>query len=299
MPHAYQKLNNCGPAAVAMAVNHFGGALTQFDAAAVLKGADTDKNVNPEEIVVYLESLNLRAVYRVGGTETRLKRLLASGIPVILHQWLVRPGDGELVGHYRVLRGYDDAAGQFITNDSYTGPDYRIGYDQFMAWWKPFNYGYIAVYPADLAEAAAQALGADQKSAANRQAALELALGDLEQAPDGYAHYNAGANYLALGHLDEAVSAFDQALEQDFPSHFLWYRFDHLQAYLDAGQATRVFALTDPVLRAAGELEELRYYRGRAYAQTGDTAAARQAFEQAIEANPRYRPAVEALEKLP
>jgi hypothetical protein len=56
--------------------------------------------------------------------------LLANGIPVIVLQLL---SIEEPIGHYRVLRGYDDAAGEFISDDPLKkmGPNYRISYEMF------------------------------------------------------------------------------------------------------------------------------------------------------------------------
>ena len=57
-----------------------------------------------------------------------IRRLLAESIPVIVLQRL-EPGTD--IGHYRVIQGYDDAAGEFICNDPLPGPDHRIPYDVF------------------------------------------------------------------------------------------------------------------------------------------------------------------------
>jgi hypothetical protein len=51
MTHEYQKLNNCGPVALAIALSYYGVERTQFDIAPLVKGYNKDKNVSPEELL--------------------------------------------------------------------------------------------------------------------------------------------------------------------------------------------------------------------------------------------------------
>jgi hypothetical protein len=54
--------------------------------------------------------------------------LLAEDIPVIVGQSLSLE---RKIWHYRVARGYDDAAQEFILDDPLLGPNIRISYDTF------------------------------------------------------------------------------------------------------------------------------------------------------------------------
>jgi tetratricopeptide (TPR) repeat protein len=298
MTHEYQKLNNCGPVSLAAAASFYGAEITQFDAADAVKGRPEDRNVSPSEMVDYLRSLGLGAIYRVDGNEELMIRLLANDLPVIVHQWLVRPHDGVLVGHYRVLRGYDVAQGQFITNDPYTGPQYSISYDQFDEWWRPFGRGYIPVYRPDQEALVAAILGDAWDEEENNRRALTQAQMETETLADGYAFFNLADQYLALGDVEAAVAAYDQALTFEFPDHFLWYQFGPLEAFNQIGDYQRVLDLTTPVLEEAGELEEARLQRGIAYLGLGNPDAARVEFEKALAANSRYERAQAALEEV-
>jgi tetratricopeptide (TPR) repeat protein len=298
MSHEYQKLNNCGPVSLAASASFFGIHITQFDAAAVVKGSPEDRNVSPEEMVDYLHSLGLGAVYRVNGDEELMRRLLANDLPVIVHQWLVRPQDGVLVGHYRVLRGYDAQAGHFVANDPYTGPQLAIPYAQFEEWWRPFSRGYIPVYRPEQEDLVAGILGDDWDELANHRRALAQAQQETETLGDGYAFFNMGDEYLALGDPATAVAAYDQAFTFQFPDHFLWYQFGPLKAFNAVGAYQRVLDITDPVLSQAGELEEVRLQRGLAYQGLGDPEAARVEFEKALAANPHFEGARAALDRL-
>jgi hypothetical protein len=298
MNHEYQKLNNCGPVSLAAAASFFGSEITQFDAADVVKGSPEDRNVSPPEMVDYLRSLGLGAVYRVNGNEVLMRRLLANDLPVIVHQWLVRPHDGVLVGHYRVLRGYDAAHNQFIANDPYVGPQLTMSYAQFDEWWRPFNRGYIPVYRPEQEALVAGILGEDWDEETNHRRAQAQAQAETQTLADGYAFFNLADEHLFLGELEAAVAAYDKAFTFEFPDHFLWYQFGPLEAYNQVGQYQRVLDITAQVIADAGEVEEARLQRGIAFRGLGDLAAARTEVEKALAANSHYERALAALEFL-
>ena len=298
MTHEYQKLNNCGPVSLAAAASFFGSEITQFDAADVVKGRPEDRNVSPPEMVNYLRSLGLGAVYRVNGNEDLMKQLLANDLPVIVHQWLVRPQDGVLVGHYRVVRGYDTAQGHFIANDPYTGPQFVIPYAQFDEWWRPFGRGYIPVYRPEQEALVAAILGDDWDEEANHRRALAQAQLETQTLADGYAFFNLADEYLALGDPEAAAAAYDQAFTFEFPDHFLWYQFGPLEAFNQVGEHQRVLDITAQVISHAGELEEARLQRGVAYLGLGDPVAARAEIEKALAANSGFERAMAALDML-
>jgi tetratricopeptide (TPR) repeat protein len=298
MYHDYQKLNNCGPVSLAAAASFFGSEVTQFDAADVVKGSPEDRNVSPSEMVDYLRSLGLGAVYRVNGDEDLMRQLLANDLPVIVHQWLVRPQDGVLVGHYRVLRGYDAAHSHFIANDPYVGPQLTIPYAQFDEWWRPFNRGYIPVYRPEQEALVAEILADDWDEETNHRRALAQAQAETQTLADGYAFFNLGDMYLVLGDVEAAVTAYDKAFTFEFPDHFLWYQFGPLEAYNQVGAHQRVLDITHQVIADAGEVEEARLQRGIAYLGLGDFVAARAEIEKAVVANPHFERAIAALDSL-
>jgi tetratricopeptide (TPR) repeat protein len=298
MAHEYQKLNNCGPASLAAAASFHGVEITQFEAADVVKGRPEDRNVSPEELVDYLPSLGLGGVYRVNGNAELMRRLLANDVPVIVHQWMVRPHDGALVGHYRVLRGYDAVQGHFIAGDPYLGPQLIIPDSQLDDWWRPFDRGYIPVYRPEQEALVAAILGEDWDEETNHHRALAQAEAETLSYADGYAFFNLGDEYLALGDVAAAVEAYDRAFTFEFPDHFLWYQFGPLQAFNQVGRYQQVLEITRTLLANAGELEEARLERGVAYLGLGDPNAARAEIKKALQANPRYERAVLALEVL-
>ncbi|TEU17543.1 MAG: tetratricopeptide repeat protein [Anaerolineales bacterium] len=295
MTHEYQKLNNCGPVALAIALSYYGVERTQFDIAPLVKGYDKDKNVSPEEMVAYLTEVGLRGKARLNGDTAILMTLVSNGIPVIVGQWLERPHDGVLVGHYRVVRGYDQGAKVIVVNDPYTGPEARFSYALFDERWRPFNRCYIPVYLPEQEAVVRAILGADWEDEAMSQRALASARWEVEEVGDNYAWFNLGDDYLAVEKYGEAADAYGRALEMGFPSHFLWYHYGPLEAYNALGEYQKVLSLSEEVLTQAPDIEEILYQRGLAYLRLGEVEKAKTEFGLAVRYNPNYTMAIQAL----
>src|SRR5690606_25434932 len=156
--HAYQTWNNCGPVTVAMNLSYYEHYRDQKEAAAVLKPDADDKNVSPEQIVAYARSQGFEGIFRVGGTVELLQELISNGFPVIVEDW-VNPEDRGGIGHYRLFTGYDQAAGQFIAQDSLYGPNRVLDVGSFDASWRVFNRKYIVIHRPEQGAAVAAVLG--------------------------------------------------------------------------------------------------------------------------------------------
>ncbi|MDQ3701890.1 MAG: C39 family peptidase [Chloroflexota bacterium] len=295
--HQWQTWNNCGPATITMATSHFGRPETQVQAAAFLKPNAMDKNVNPEELVAFVRSIGLEADFRVAGDVDRLKLLLANGVPVVIRTWFTpEPNDG--MGHYRLLVGFDDAAGRFTGYDSYLSPGVNVAlpYGPFDADWRVFNRTYLPVYSPDQAPIVAAILGGDKDDAAMWERALGVAQQEIAtRANEPFSWFNAGVSLVALGRPGEAVEAFDRARSLRLPWRMLWYQFEPFEAYLAAGRLTDVLTLTATNLQQADDLEESHYYRGRALQAQGEGNSARSAYQAALRSNVRFVPAHHAL----
>ncbi len=144
MNHQWQTLNNCGPASVAILLGYYGHLVTQQKVNEYLPPGPS-----PCAVLTYLTTYQLQGrIYffprpRFQKPEP-IRRLLANDIPVIVLQMLSRERD---IGHYRVMRGYDDASGEFISDDPLLGPDFRLSYELFIALTPPDGGFFIAVYP--------------------------------------------------------------------------------------------------------------------------------------------------------
>ncbi|MFN8474240.1 MAG: C39 family peptidase [Anaerolineae bacterium] len=298
MRHEYQGWNNCGPTTIAMDMNFFGKPITQKEAAAVLKPDPNDKNVGPDELAEYAHSQGMGGVYRINGNLDMLKALLSNGIPVIVEHWFI-PEPNDEMGHYKLLKGYDDETQQFIANDSYNGPNIHIGYAEFDRLWKVFDRTYVVVYPMDKEAVVKAIVGQDWDDKAMWQRSLAGAQTDVAQDQnDKFAWFNLGTSLEGLGKHQEAARAYDQARRLDLPWRMLWYQFGPFEAYMAVGRYQDVLSLADANLKSANNLEESYFYRGKALQAMGQTGEARQAYEQAVKLNANYQRAKDALNQV-
>lgn len=143
--HVYQTLNNCGPASLLAILQHYGvNAGTQAELGRQLKPG---KFMTTGVIAPYLAQFGLAApIYRQGSIGN-IRPFIASGIPVLILQYLNGPGS---VPHFRVVRGYDDASQRIYMSDSIYGPNVYLSYTDFNKLWTVYNNEFIPVYPTSL-----------------------------------------------------------------------------------------------------------------------------------------------------
>lgn len=298
--HEYQGWNNCGPVTIGMALSYFGRAETQREIAPILKPNPDDKNVSPEEMAAYARGLGFATFLGAGGDIQLLKQLIAAGFPVIVETWFVpEPGNG--MGHYRLLIGYDDEAQAFVAHDSYNGPYVRIGYRELDDLWRVFNRTFLVAYRPAQEPVVADILGDRTDERRMWQHALAVAQAEAARNPeDPFAWFNVGTSLLRLGKPEQAAEAFDRARAIGWPWRMLWYQFGPYEAYWAVGRYEDVIALATETLRSAnGEgLEESYYWRGRAREALGDLEGARSDYTRAVEMNPHFGQAQEALARL-
>jgi len=305
--HIWQTWNNCGPATLAMYMSYFGQHVKQDEVGAQLRPDPDDKNVSLEEMAAYARSRGLSATVRVNGDAARLRRLLLAGVPVLIETWhQERPNDG--MGHYRLLVGYDDGAGQWIAYDSFDTRDLvkgqpyagiRLPYEETERLWAVFNRLYLVIYDADHAPAILPILNEDVDEATLWARALAHAQAETQARPDDpFAWFNLGSDLVALGRFPEAGQAYDRARRIGLPWRMLWYQFGPFQAYYEIGRYDEVIALAEHTIATARQTEEAFYWRGLAQKAKGDANAARASWQRAIQLNPHYTDAVAALAEL-
>jgi ABC-type bacteriocin/lantibiotic exporter with double-glycine peptidase domain len=139
MNYQAQTLENCGPASVAILLGYYKHRVTQGQVNQLLA-----PHSSLCEIAGYVPQYQLMGrAYEPVHAEA-IRRMLANGIPVIVSQRL-EPGSD--ISHYRVVKGYDDAAREFLADDPLQskGPNLRISYDVFGRM-SSFG-GFVPVYP--------------------------------------------------------------------------------------------------------------------------------------------------------
>lgn len=290
--HVPQTFNNCGPATLSMMLAYYNRPISQDILGAEMRpyqnpnGDNDDKSIFSNEFVSYSEKYGFSAIHRPNGDIDLVKRLVHNGFPVVLRTWL-RPNED--IGHFRIVKGYDDARQVFIQDDSYDGPNLTLSYSDFIAMWQPFNYSYIVVYPPDKQELLNSVLGEDMDEQVAWRNAKARAEDELRNNPqDRYALFNLSVVYYNLGDYQKSVELFEQA-EPLLPSRMLWYQTEPIEAYTYLNNKERVFTLTDAILNNnnAG-FSELYFLRGKIHFNQGDKELAAQEFEKAIRYNKNF-----------
>lgn len=312
--HQFQDWNNCGPATLAMALSYFGVGVSQYDVAEVVKPDKEDRNVSPEEMAAYVNNqTGVAALSRTNGTLEQLRRFIAAGMPVIVEVGLDPPGEYawmEWYGHYLLVVAYDDALSQVWVYDSWLGTGAVPGessdsqgrvvpYAVLESYWRQFNNNYIVLYQTEQAAEVAQIVGPDMDDQTMWAEALTTAQALVAAEPeDAYLWFNLGTVYNALEDYERAAAAFDQARNIGLPWRMLWYQFGPYEAYYQMGRFVDVILLADITLQDRPYFEEAFYYKALAQVALGQTDAAQQNLERAVQFNPNFQPAQAALGQL-
>lgn len=298
----YQTFNNCGPATLSMILSWYGTDVSQKELGENMrpyqnpKGDNDDKTIFTQEFSDWAERYGLHSVSRVNGSLELLKLLVANDIPVVVKTWL-RPNED--IGHFRIVRGFDQSEQVLIQDDSYHGPNRKISYYDFLSMWQPFNYAYIIVYPSDKEESVRAILLEEWDESVAWSRAVERARQEEALDPGNvYPPFNQATSLYHLGKYDESVAAFER-VEGRLPRRMLWYQIEPIQAYQKLGQFERVLAISDTLLNNGNRaFSELYLIRGEIYLSEGDREKAREQFELALVYNRNFQPAREALEQL-
>ena len=304
-PYEKQAPNNCGPAALSMMLHYYGWTGDQSTISDVIKPVNGDRNVNPEEMAYWVHNFAgwLRLEYRVGGDLETLKRLIATGYPVIIEGTTALnpddtgwPDDDLWAAHYLLLTGYDDATQTFVAQDPYRGPDKQMTYEQIEAEWKPFNSVYMVVYLPEREAEIQNLLGADWDPGLNRLDALARAEAATEEDPaDAFAWFNVGSNLVYFGRYPEANVAYDKARELGLPQRMFRYQFGPFIANFQANRTEDLLALSDYALQRTEMSEEAWLWHGWGLYRQGNTAGAVEDWRTALTVRPGYEDALYAL----
>ena len=147
-----QTYNNCGPSALSAVLGFYRAQVSQEAIRRTTRPGGGYMQVSA--IAPELSKYNLRTITIRNGRLGQVKRLLSLGIPVLVLQWYDRPGN---INHFRVVRGYDDAAGLVWVSDSMIGPVAYMSYESFDGMWNTQGRQMFPVYPRGF-EAQVQAL---------------------------------------------------------------------------------------------------------------------------------------------
>lgn len=283
--HVFQTFNNCGPAALSMALSFHDTFISQQELGQQLRpyqrpnGDNDDKSVTLSELRAIAEDRGFTAYHRPSGDIAMIEQFVSQGMPVITRTWL-RPGED--IGHYRVIKGYDRTQQLLFQDDSLQGKGLAYKYEDFLDLWSAFNYEFLVVVPHGKQEIA-EGILAERKDVRDAwQLALDLANQQLSaNSSDKYALFNSSVAHYYLGNYQQAVRAYE-AVDEVLPNRMLWYQIEPLLAYYQIGDHTKVFELIDGIFSSQNRaFSELYYLQGRMYLQQGRDELAQSAFEQA------------------
>lgn len=279
--HVYQTFNNCGPATLAMVLNYWRADTNQQNLGLEMRpyqnalGINDDKSVFAHEFITFSNKYGFEALTRPNGTLEILKKFIQNDFPVVVRTWL---HPNEDIGHFRIVRGFNESNKTILQNDSYEGKDITYAYDIFLSMWQPFNYGYIVVYPMEKQELVSEILGEEL----NEKIAWEKSI--TRAASEGsspYSLFNQSVAYYYLEQYDKSVALFEQA-EKELPSRMLWYQLEPILALQKTGNFDRTLSLINQILaNGNGGFAELYFIRGEVYSSLGKKNLAKTDFEKA------------------
>ncbi len=291
--HVFQTFNNCGPAALSMALSYYGINVTQKVLGDELRpfqnpqGNNDDKSVTLEELGEKAKDFNLIPFHRPAGTAEIIKLFVANDIPVITRTLLHQNED---IGHYRVIIGYDDNSGVFLQNDSLQGKNLKYTYEEFHMLWKQFNYEYLVLVPKEKEEIAKAILGVDQNPKIAWQKAVNNSQEDLAANPnDIYSRFNLSVALYNIGDYERSAQEFE-LIENRLSFRTLWYQIEPILAYYRLGKYDRVFSITDKILSNHNRaFSELYLIRGEIYQKQQNTTSAKAEFDKAVFYNKSFQ----------
>src|SRR5690606_183463 len=109
--HVFQRYNNCGPAALSMALSYYGINISQEELGSNLRpyqvasGDNDDKSTTLEELAAKSKEYGFVPFHRPVGSAEVIKQFIAHDMPVITRTW-TKPDED--IGHYRVIKGYNE-----------------------------------------------------------------------------------------------------------------------------------------------------------------------------------------------
>jgi hypothetical protein len=199
--------------------------------------------MGPQKVDAWVNAnFSLRSVWRNNGTNDLLRRLVANGFAPMVTQWMQDPMVSR-IAHWRVVRGYDDAASTFYVNDPMLGNMVPLSYQWFQSNWQSFSYRYMVIYdPKD--EALLKAIiGDDWNDTHMRKNFYERTKADAYAQDTSAAWVAYGEAAYGFGLFGEAVNAFERGMALGSVQGVFTLRSSYPQALRALGRQTEADAM--------------------------------------------------------
>ena len=300
--HIFQTFNNCGPASLSMLLSYFDINVSQRKLGADLRpyqvrnGNNDDKSVSLDELGDKAIEYGLDYYHRPAGDIDLLKKFIANDLPLIV---VTRSTKDDDIGHYRVVKGYDDKRGAILQDDSLQGHNLYYSYSDFNELWKTFNYEYIVIFPTDKYSVVQKIIGENLDRSVAWQKAVVLSQEKLkENENDVTARFNLSVALYNTGDYSGSVREFEK-VESSLPFRTLWYQIEPIKAYYELERYDRVFEITNNILENGNRaFSELYVIRGNIYKKQGNLELAKNEYEKAIRYKKNYEEAKTLLNNL-
>lgn len=287
--HIFQTFNNCGPASMSMALSYLNLHKTQEEIGKAIrpyqipKGDNDDKSVTLSELAKYAEDQGMVAYSRPAGDMDLIKKTISSGLPVVTRTLL---NNGEDIGHYRVIIGFDNNTKEIIQDDSLQGSHLRYQESEFNRLWKAYGYEYLIIAPKEKSTLVEEILGDQLEEKVAWENALEMYENESKKNPgDVQNEFNKAVALYHLGRYQEAVDSYEK-VERKLPFRTLWYQIEPILSYYKLNNFDRVMTISNRVLtkenRAYSELHQLQ---GQIYQLQGQAEMAEESFRMANKYN--------------
>lgn len=298
----FQSFNNCGPASLSMALSYYNIHKSQEELGQLLRpyqipgGDNDDKSVTLDELASQAETLGLVAYHRPNGNIELLQKFISSGIPVITRTWL---HPNEDIGHYRVIKGYDQIAQEIIQDDSFEGHNLHYSDQIFNSMWQKYNYEYLVIVPQDKQMLAEQIIAENTDPKVAWQNAVKLSQQALEKDPDSiYDRFNLSVAYHNIGEYQKSVEEYQKVADK-LPFRTLWYQLEPVDSFYQIGDYQSVFQITDKILNNQNRAYSEAYLlRGQSYLKQNQPSLAKTEFEKALLYNKNSQTAQKAANSL-
>jgi tetratricopeptide (TPR) repeat protein len=285
-----------------MSLSYWGIRTSQEELAGLLKPDPEDLHVSPDEMVAAGKEYNIKIIKRIGGTISILKGLVAGGFPVIAPTWHI-DHNGTGMGHYRLVKGYNDKEESFILMDSLLGPDVSMNYSEFDDFWRFSGRMILLTYPETLEGDVLKLLGPISDWFDSLEYAFQIASDELNHPVktdvyEAVTWLNLGSIYEYMGEYGKAINAFERSLELGIPDRIIYYQDQLYSAYYYSQRYHDLIEFSSYVLKGCINMEEAYYWRAKGEEALGLTDSAIRDYKLALEYRNGWGLVESALERL-
>ncbi|SMB91619.1 C39 family peptidase [Deinococcus hopiensis] len=145
MPLVRQTYNACGPASLTEVLAYFGVDMAMEDVSRLTRPTERSY-MTAQAIVDFAPQVGMEARLFRGGTLNTVRAAIRNRLPLIALQSHITTT--QVIPHWRVVAGYDDAAQQVYLMDPLLGY-VRMGYADFLRVWADHQGQFAVMYPPD------------------------------------------------------------------------------------------------------------------------------------------------------